>query len=378
MSQIIALISAKGGAGKTSIAVNLAHACAVAGLKVLVIDCDINTNGATAFYRQKEDVRSQLNNCITFQEILYNVLYPEIYKIDTEKIPVVVEENLEFIPGGKYLVYGGADNEDKKEQYEKLKTKLAEYIAGWVENYDILIMDQGAGYNSLIEMMLSFATEILIVREPDRISLGLAQDLFERVRKTSKHIISCVNKIPAEKYNSIKDSSEEDILVKCIGFKYDYDFTRQTEEGENIEPMPVSWESGKWKKGNESALSRIALTVFKEYKNIINDYLQNIEDEQKQREQREQEERERIEQERMEQGKIEAKRFLKLCGIAVLGGVLSGIIFYYIQAATLKLTTGIAITLSILIGIIMMALSGIPAMIQLKKIPYDEFDDEFE
>ena len=142
--------------------------------------------------------------------------------------------------------------------------------------------------------------------------------------------------------------------------------------------MPVSWESGKWKKGNESALSRIALTVFKEYKNIINDYLQNIEDEQKQREQREQEERERIEQERMEQGKIEVKRFLKLCGIAVLGGVLSGIIFYYIQAATLKLTTGIAITLSILIGIIMMALSGIPAMIQLKKIPYDEFDDEFE
>src|SRR5699024_8195392 len=150
----------------------------------LVIDCDINTNGATAFYRQKEDVRRQLNNCITFQEILYNVLYPEIYKIDTEKIPVVVEENLGFIPGGKYLVYGGADNEDKKEQYEKLKTKLAEYIAEWVENYDILIMDQGAGYNSLIEMMLSFATEIIIVREPDRISLGLAQDLFERVRKT--------------------------------------------------------------------------------------------------------------------------------------------------------------------------------------------------
>lgn len=51
MGEVISLISAKGGMGKTSIAVNIAHAATEIGLKVLLIDCDLRTMGATYFYK---------------------------------------------------------------------------------------------------------------------------------------------------------------------------------------------------------------------------------------------------------------------------------------------------------------------------------------
>lgn len=79
-------------AGEARIAVNLAPARAVSGLKVLFIDCDINTYGATAFYRQKEYVRGYLNDCITFQKILQNILYPGICEVDGYMVLYTYEE----------------------------------------------------------------------------------------------------------------------------------------------------------------------------------------------------------------------------------------------------------------------------------------------
>ena len=45
----IAIITSKGGTGKTTTAINLAHGLALCGMKVLVVDCDPQRNVALTF-----------------------------------------------------------------------------------------------------------------------------------------------------------------------------------------------------------------------------------------------------------------------------------------------------------------------------------------
>lgn len=121
MGEIISVISAKGGAGKTSIAVSLAHASACYGLKTLVVDCDLHTNGATVFYNLYLKGTVLNDNPVTFQKILqYSISRVDGSELSEETLnhPVVIEEKLDFIPAGKYpvldldrIVYG---------EYEKL------------------------------------------------------------------------------------------------------------------------------------------------------------------------------------------------------------------------------------------------------------------
>lgn len=53
-AQVIGFMSGKGGAGKTSLALNVAKFCADNESKILFIDCDANTNGATMFFLTDE------------------------------------------------------------------------------------------------------------------------------------------------------------------------------------------------------------------------------------------------------------------------------------------------------------------------------------
>ena len=47
--EVISIIGAKGGLGKTCLAVNMANYLSNCGISTLLVDCDFNTNGATNF-----------------------------------------------------------------------------------------------------------------------------------------------------------------------------------------------------------------------------------------------------------------------------------------------------------------------------------------
>ena len=48
----IAIITSKGGTGKTTTAINLGHGLALCGKRVLIIDCDAQRNVGIAFDSQ--------------------------------------------------------------------------------------------------------------------------------------------------------------------------------------------------------------------------------------------------------------------------------------------------------------------------------------
>ena len=49
MGKIISVVNNKGGVGKTTITVNLAHALAMQGKKVLIVDVDSQCNSTSFF-----------------------------------------------------------------------------------------------------------------------------------------------------------------------------------------------------------------------------------------------------------------------------------------------------------------------------------------
>lgn len=53
MCKTVSFLSGKGGSGKTTLALSMASMLSRFGIKVLLIDCDLSTNGATYFYEEK-------------------------------------------------------------------------------------------------------------------------------------------------------------------------------------------------------------------------------------------------------------------------------------------------------------------------------------
>lgn len=51
-AKTLALISGKGGSGKTTLGLSLASLLSSCNIKVLLVDCDLSTNGATYFYEK--------------------------------------------------------------------------------------------------------------------------------------------------------------------------------------------------------------------------------------------------------------------------------------------------------------------------------------
>ena len=86
MTKSIALLSGKGGSGKTTIALSIASLLSECNIRCLLIDCDFSTNGATFFYEKKLAERKYLS--------FYNIITDKTYITDF----VTINEYLSFLP----------------------------------------------------------------------------------------------------------------------------------------------------------------------------------------------------------------------------------------------------------------------------------------
>jgi flagellar biosynthesis protein FlhG len=144
-----AVISGKGGVGKSVITANLAAAFASAGQRTLVIDADLGLANL--------DVMLGLNPTGTIQDVLAGSLA-------IDKVLVPTRAGFDLLPAGS----GTLENSLLTPE---LATSLRQLLDTLEFRYDAILFDAGAGIGEVVLFFARLADEIVLVVTPEPTSL---------------------------------------------------------------------------------------------------------------------------------------------------------------------------------------------------------------
>ena len=148
-AHIIAVTSGKGGVGKTFVSANLAAALTRQGLRVLVLDADLG---------------------LANLDVVLN-LYPKVTLHDVFIGKATLQEAVVTAPGGFHVLLAGSGMVEYSRLTPEVRNQLIHVIDTLAPNYDIVLLDTGAGISDVVLFSVSLAHEVLIVATPEPTSL---------------------------------------------------------------------------------------------------------------------------------------------------------------------------------------------------------------
>jgi chromosome partitioning protein len=160
----IAIITSKGGTGKTTTAVNLAHGLALCGKKVLIIDCDAQRNVALTF-----DIKGERTLCDLLQ-------YGEVDVIEARKNLFVIDS------GGRDLaeiemVLAGVSRREKR-----LELALKN-----IRGCDVVICDCSPTINLININAIVYSDEVIIPVSMDYLAQAGASQTLQIVSEINTY-----------------------------------------------------------------------------------------------------------------------------------------------------------------------------------------------
>ena len=209
MCKSIALLSGKGGSGKTTLALSMATMLSNCGVKVLLVDCDLSTNGATYFYEEK--LSAKKSKITSFYDMLYN-------EGRQKRKCVSINENYDFIPSVT--------------QITKENTKTYSYVDGTKFNiyndlcqkYEVILFDCQAGYTDILKLILPHVDINLMVMESDAISSAAIRSLYLKIGEVinEKKVYQVFNKASNEEYDIYSKVSGGTVFTNIETIKFDW------------------------------------------------------------------------------------------------------------------------------------------------------------
>jgi chromosome partitioning protein len=157
----IAIQNLKGGTGKTTTTVNLGHALALRGKKVLIIDCDVQGNVSAVLGLKKPS--STMYHLLMEDRLLSECIVP-------------ARENIDVVPSDNTLAVAEMQLAGQPRREETLQLRMKK-----LSGYDFVLVDCGPNLSLLHQNALLFVDELLIPVSMDYLSLLGAQQIIESI-----------------------------------------------------------------------------------------------------------------------------------------------------------------------------------------------------
>lgn len=173
-AKTISVTSGKGGVGKTSISVKMAHMLAQQGHKTLVIDCDYNLSNTTV--KLGFPLSNSFYELITGEKSFEDCLIRE---------------------GNFHLLSGCNGNIDLFENGLELSRVIIDLIVEQERNYDFIVLDCPAGLSRDVLNINAYTDYRFVVVTPDKSSItdsyALMKILNTKYGVTNNHLV--INKV---------------------------------------------------------------------------------------------------------------------------------------------------------------------------------------
>ena len=200
-AEVIALISGKGGVGKTAIAGSMASLIGQLGHKVLLVDADIATHGMSYFFVDQVQKAAKSGAII-----------PLDAGSPLEFCLVHIEDNFDFVPSkvefqrGERLLRTAEEISQNQETTSRLLTQVIDEAQAL---YDFIIVDCQAGVVASTYTIISRADRLVSVLEADPVGVWASRSLERAFGDVfPEFTFYLVNKLFSEEvsqYNALTD-----------------------------------------------------------------------------------------------------------------------------------------------------------------------------
>ncbi|MCB9071994.1 MAG: MinD/ParA family protein [Bdellovibrionaceae bacterium] len=160
----ISITSGKGGVGKTTVTVNLAHNLAKMGKRVLILDGDLSLANVDLFFKKVPEY--------TLQDFFST-------EVDLKDILVKYSKNIHILPGAS-----GALDLARLDVFQK--KMLVDSVSEFEGHYDYLLIDTASGISDEVLYLSSAAQEVMVVVLPDPASITDAYALMKLLNQRYK------------------------------------------------------------------------------------------------------------------------------------------------------------------------------------------------